>query len=178
MQANKLEDIQASRDSDKCGVQRNPVSTSNNAVNNRFQSLMSQPSPTISQTVSPISKQHDNDSNNATTVNNFLDDFDSQAFTWSPDHPFASSTPISRLPQLANDNIGDNSLHEGSPLRYPIQTSILTEDEDGTVDNDYDDNDEFGFDDDSALDNIDLGELEQNALESRKRTFDDALKEN
>ncbi|KAI7859089.1 hypothetical protein BDC45DRAFT_496842 [Circinella umbellata] len=177
MQTNKLEDIQMPEDRDKSDDRQKLNSISNNAFGNRFQSLMSQPSPTVSQTISPISKQHDNntnnnDNNNTTPSNNFLDDFDSQAFTWSPDHPFASSTPISRLPQLANDNNGDDSLHEGSPLRYPVQRSVVAEEEDGNTDTD-----EFGFDDDFALDNIDLGELERNALESRKRTFDDTLEE-
>ncbi|KAI9266610.1 hypothetical protein BDA99DRAFT_536031 [Phascolomyces articulosus] len=176
MQANKL-DIQKVVDNNKSSLPKSSSSSTafnRTSLSNRFQSLMSQPSPPGSQqNLSPISKQHqENDNSNN---GNFLDDFDSQAFTWSPDHPFASSTPISRLPpQVNNDNGDKNSLHEESPLRYPIQRTIITdEEEQGIYD---DDDDEFGFDDDSALDNIDFSALEQKALvESRKRTFDDSL---
>ncbi|KAI8139271.1 hypothetical protein BJV82DRAFT_627822 [Fennellomyces sp. T-0311] len=139
MEANKVEESSSDES------QQPSSGSSGRPIVSRFQSLLSQPSPTA--------PQNPSNSNN----DNFLDDFDSQTFNWSPDHPFASSTPIQhRFQQIANDN-GNNSIHEGSPLRYPVQRTTSAEEDD-----------DFGFDDDSALNDFDLSAFEQKELQPRK----------
>ncbi|KAI9490178.1 hypothetical protein BDB00DRAFT_566988 [Zychaea mexicana] len=169
MQVNKL-DMRMPADDNHDGLAKSS-SSSNHVLSEKFQTLFSQPSPTSPGPVSPLIKNHDSYHSNSSS---FLDNFDSQEFNWSPDHPFASSTPISRLPHLANGDRGDENTHEGSPLRYPVQRVTLAEKQD-MADDDDDDDEEFGFDDDSALDNFDMSAFEEKALDSRKRTLDDAL---
>ena len=146
MQANKLEELPISEAPALSSGSSGPPLAS------RFQTLLSQPSPNTS----PIRAKSNND--------NFLDDFDSQSFNWSPDHPFASSTPIQQRFQRVTLDNGDNSL-EGSPLRYPVQKASIADEND----------DDFGFDDDSIFKEFDLSALEQN-LQSRKRGYDEAKK--
>ncbi|KAI8082805.1 uncharacterized protein BX664DRAFT_339103 [Halteromyces radiatus] len=123
-------------------------------VSNLFLSLSSQPSPIRGSTDSLyLSPSQQND-----VTNNNQIDRDVLQWHWSPDHIIATSTPIKQT-------------FSSSPNRYiasPLHTTQTASRLSSALQPQQDEeNDSFGFIDDTEFDAMDLDDLEKKALEGR-----------
>ncbi|KAI9317275.1 hypothetical protein BX666DRAFT_1944045 [Dichotomocladium elegans] len=133
----------------------------------QHQTLLSQPSPNRGP-IHHLAVQRS--SSNDDFFDNDIDEEDGH-WNWSPDHAFASSTPLSRLQQqsiLESSQPAQSA--RGSPLRSEIYKNSGIKNEPVELDASN-----FGFDD--SFDADDLDDIERNALQAignntGKRPFD------